>query len=83
MTRILLLFTELVVTEEKKEGKRQMTVPPDMPFDKPQLTELEDNAIKLTWSSASIPLGAKSTPIRWAPSGCISQEQDVVFWQFT
>ena len=59
------LFADVTVTDETKEKKRELTVAPDMPFDKPQLTELEDNVIRLTWPAASLPPGAKNTPIRF------------------
>ena len=58
-------FTDVTEKDKTKEKKREVTVAPDMPFDKPQLTELEDNVIRLTWPTASLPPGAKSTPIRF------------------
>ncbi|KAK2186867.1 hypothetical protein NP493_186g03131 [Ridgeia piscesae] len=61
----VLTVDDVTVTDETKEKKRELTVAPDMPFDKPQLTELEDNVIRLTWPAASLPPGAKTTPIRY------------------
>ena len=57
------MFVEVKVAEERNEEVKQVTLPPDMPFDKPQLEELDDNMIKLTWSPAEMPSGSKSTPI--------------------
>ena len=62
------MFVEVRVAEERNDEVKLLTLPPDMPFDKPQLEELEDNTIKLTWSPAETSPGSKSTPITYVPS---------------